>query len=146
VRIGTSGRAREASERVYVCAAALCAPSHRTASTCGINSSARAARCGRACVVAVGATGRVSRVSAAGITWTSRTLAAEWDPRFGSTSVVDAAGAIYVIGGSSTRGAYYRDVWASTNGGARPDSVQGDVRRVLELVLGGVPKGYYGLA
>jgi hypothetical protein len=44
-----------------VWAAALCAPSHRTAATCGIYSSARAARCGRACAVAFGATGRLSR-------------------------------------------------------------------------------------
>jgi hypothetical protein len=40
------------------CASRLHAPSHRTAGTCGINGSARAARCGRACVVAFGATGR----------------------------------------------------------------------------------------
>ncbi len=81
-----------------------------------MNSSAGATRCSRARVVSFGATGRVSRASAAGRTFTSRTLAAEWNPRFGSSSVVDAAGAIYVIGGSSTRGAYYSDVWASTNG------------------------------
>jgi hypothetical protein len=31
--------------------------------------------------------------------------------------VVDAAGAIYVIGGSG--GTYYHDVWVSTDGGAR---------------------------
>ncbi len=38
--------------------------------------------------------------------------------------MVDAAGAIYVIGGTANpnggRGAtYYKDVWASTDGGAR---------------------------
>jgi hypothetical protein len=41
--------------------------------------------------------------------------------------VVDAvSGAIYVIGGCSYNGTgytYYSDVWASTDGGARPDSV-----------------------
>jgi hypothetical protein len=42
--------------------------------------------------------------------------------------VVDAAGAIYVIGGEGT--AYlgdilFNDVLASTDGGARPDSVKG---------------------
>ncbi len=36
------------------------------------------------------------------------------------TSVIDAAGAIYVIGGSGdTAPYYYSDVWASINGGAR---------------------------
>ncbi len=35
--------------------------------------------------------------------------------------MVDAAGAIYVIGGTTP----FQDVWASTDGGARPDSVQG---------------------
>jgi hypothetical protein len=38
--------------------------------------------------------------------------------------VVDAAGAIYVIGGYGG-GTYYQDVWASTDGGARPDYVRG---------------------
>ena len=49
---------------------------------------------------------------------------APWAARYGHTSVIDAAGAIYVIGGfdGSTR---FRDVWASTDGGARPDSVGG---------------------
>jgi hypothetical protein len=36
--------------------------------------------------------------------------------------VIDAAGAIYVIGGSRS-GTYYNDVYASTDGGARPDYV-----------------------
>ncbi len=43
--------------------------------------------------------------------------------------MIDAAGAIYVIGGwggyFGTTGGYYQDVWASTDGGARPDSVKG---------------------
>ncbi len=59
--------------------------------------------------------------SAAGRTFTNRTLKAEWAARFFHTSVVDASGAIYVIGGGS--GAFgattYQDVWASTDGGAR---------------------------
>jgi hypothetical protein len=61
-----------------------------------------------------------SRV-AAGVTWTSRTTSAPWAARFWHTSVIDAAGAIYVIGGScssSTGWTYYQDVWESTNGGA----------------------------
>jgi hypothetical protein len=36
--------------------------------------------------------------------------------------VVDAAGAIYVIGGEGINGILFNDVWVSTDGGARPDS------------------------
>jgi hypothetical protein len=78
-------------------------------------------------VVAFGATGRFSRVLGAGVTWTSRTTNAQWAARVGHTSVVDAAGAIYVIGGGG-----YNDVWASTDGGAQPDSVKEAGRRVLK--------------
>jgi hypothetical protein len=67
----------------------------------------------------LGAIGRVSRASAAGITWTSRTAKAQWGRRGYHTSVVDAAGAIYVIGGTDTGSSYFHDVWASTDGGAR---------------------------
>ncbi len=56
--------------------------------------------------------------SAAGVTWTSRTLAAQWAGRYAHTSVIDAAGAIYVIGGRDG-GTYFQDVWVSTDGGAR---------------------------
>jgi hypothetical protein len=57
---------------------------------------------------------------AAGVTWASRTTSAPWAARRGHTTVIDAAGAIYVIGGhgSSTD---YQDVWVSTDGGAQPD-------------------------
>ena len=64
-----------------------------------------------------GAIGRVSRASAAGITWTSRTLKAEWAARDAHTSVIGAAGAIYVIGGKGGN-AVFNDVWVSTDGGA----------------------------
>ena len=37
--------------------------------------------------------------------------------------MVDAAGAIYVIGGTGS-GTLYHDVWVSTDGGVRPDSVK----------------------
>ncbi len=47
-----------------------------------------------------------------------------WGGRNCHTSVIDAAGAIYVIGGSGI-GGIYRDVWVGTDGGARPDSVGG---------------------
>ncbi len=62
----------------------------------------------------------------AGVTWTNRTTSAPWGDRTDHTSVVDAAGAIYVIGGSGG-GTTYKDVWVSTDGGARADSVRGMV-------------------
>jgi hypothetical protein len=62
----------------------------------------------------------VSRALAAGVMWTSRTASAPWAARHQHTSVVDAAGAIYVIGGQGI--GYFQDVWVSTDGGARPDS------------------------
>ncbi len=55
---------------------------------------------------------------AAGVTWTCRTANAQWAARRGYTSVIDAAGAIYVIGGGDYESTLYDDVWASTDGGA----------------------------
>jgi hypothetical protein len=73
-----------------------------------------------------GATGRARARLAAGRKWTSRTILAPWgNPggRSDHTSVIDAAGAIYVIGGGGGGGlgtdTYFNDVWASTDGGAR---------------------------
>ncbi len=68
-----------------------------------------------------GSIGRVSRASAAGVNWTCRTANAGWAARSRHTSVVDASGAIYVIGGYDTGGGGtpLYDVWASTDGGAR---------------------------
>jgi hypothetical protein len=63
-----------------------------------------------------------SRASAAGVTWTLLIASAPWARRYRHTSVVDAAGAIFVIGGLGDGFTYCRDVWASTDGGARPDS------------------------
>ncbi len=64
----------------------------------------------------------VGRPRAAGVTWTNRTTSAPWPRkkygRLGHTSVVDAAGAIYVIGGQDTDADYFNDVWVSTDGGA----------------------------
>ncbi len=74
----------------------------------------------RACLRSVRSAGCRAR-SAAGASWTSRTTSAQWARRAIHTSVIDAAGAIYVIGGESVIGStgyYYRDVWASTDGGA----------------------------
>jgi hypothetical protein len=84
----------------------------------------------------IGATGfRCRARSAAGRTFSNRTLTAEWAAREGHTSVVDAvSGAIYVIGGYD--GTYYNDVWASTDGGARAGLRRGGA-------LGGYYGGYY---
>ncbi len=52
-------------------------------------------------------------------------MTAPWAARFGHTSVIDASGAIYVIGGvggTYPNYIYFHDVWVSTDGGARPDS------------------------
>ena len=56
----------------------------------------------------------VVRACAAGATWSLRTASAPWAERVGYTSVNDAAGAIYVIGGLGR----LNDVWVSTDGGA----------------------------
>jgi hypothetical protein len=72
-------------------------------------------------VFAVGAHRPGWRALAAGITWTSRTIKAEWAGRSYHTTVIDAAGAIYVIGGYRGGTTYYRDVWVSTDGGERTE-------------------------
>jgi hypothetical protein len=75
----------------------------------------------------------VARI-ALGVTWTSRTRSAPWatQPSSGRayhTTVIDAAGAIYVIGGYRAVGLgnysanYCNDVWVSTDGGA--DRIRG---------------------
>jgi hypothetical protein len=75
----------------------------------------------------------------------SRTTSAPWGRRYGHTSVVDAVGAIYVIGGDDggnypnyiyASGTSYQDVWASTDGGARAGLGQGGGREE--------PGGYSG--
>ncbi len=73
---------------------------------------------------------------AAGAMWRCRTASAPWAGRYAHTTVIDAAGAIYVIGGASNDDTtVFQDVWVSTDGGARPGSVGG--------VVGGT-QGYYG--
>ncbi len=54
---------------------------------------------------------------AAGATWRLVSASAPWAAREGHTTVIAAAGAIYVIGGIGG-GTYYEDVWVSTDGGA----------------------------
>jgi hypothetical protein len=74
--------------------------------------------------------------SAAGATWTCRTANAGWAARGFHTSVIDAAGAIYVIGGEGGNTGYYQDVWASTDGGTLPNSAGG--------MVGGYSRGKRG--
>ncbi len=63
----------------------------------------------------------VARV-ATGVTWARVIHHAPWGERSGHTTVIDAAGAIYVLGGFGLGDhgglIYYKDVWASTDGGA----------------------------
>ncbi len=54
--------------------------------------------------------------------WRSLTTSAPWAAREGHTTVIDAAGAIYVIGGIGVMNCYmnctvFNDVWKSTDGG-----------------------------
>ena len=55
---------------------------------------------------------------AAGVTWRLVIANAPWAARYFHTSVVDASGAIYVLGGYGGGTAYLSDVWKSTDGGA----------------------------
>ncbi len=90
----------------------------------------------RGCVGAIGFRCRARWPQ--GVTWTNRTTSAPWAAREGHTSVIDAAGAIYVIGGWNGNYIYYSDVWKSTDGGAVVEGTQ----RVLTGYSRGVPKGY----
>ena len=81
----------------------------------------------------------VVRACAAGATWSLRTASAPWAGRYGHTSVTDAAGAIYVIGGYSYNGTntYFNDVWASTDGGDAGRTRSGGRRVHLVGTTGG---------
>jgi hypothetical protein len=57
--------------------------------------------------------------------------------------VIDAAGAIYVIGGFGS-GTLYKDVWASTDGGTLPNSAGGMVGGYSRGKIG-VLRGYSGV-
>ncbi len=88
------------------------------------------------------------RALAAGRTFTNRTMSAPWAGRYGHTTVIDAAGAIYVIGGTyggTTEPYYYSDVWASTDGGARAGLAPGVVGVRGVGVLHGYCRGYHGV-
>ncbi len=77
-----------------------------------------AATGGRTCAVVCLSFARL----ATGAKWSNRTRTAPWAARSGHTTVIDAAGAMYVIGGGGGGGTggtdYFQDVWASTDGGA----------------------------
>ena len=117
-------------------------PLRGAAATGGVESPARnGSSDGRACAFAVCAIGRSPRVHA-GVTWTNRTTSAPWAARICHTSVVDAAGAIYVLGGDS--GNYLNDVWVGTDRGAGPTRagywgvLRGTCSRVVEVARGAV--------
>jgi hypothetical protein len=78
---------------------------------------------------AIGAIDRSSAL-AAGVTWKSRTTSAPWAGRQSHTTVIDADGAIFVLGGAfyNSNFTYLNDVWKSTDGGAdrtRAGSLEG---------------------
>ncbi len=50
------------------------------------------------------------------MTWKRLVASAPWAARVGLKTVIDAAGAIYVLGGYNS--SYFNDVWVSTDGGA----------------------------
>jgi hypothetical protein len=84
-----------------------------------------------------------SHASAAGVTWSCRTANAEWAARNGHTSVVDAAGAIYVIGGFGDNTTRFQDLWASTDGGVLTGLGRGGgVGGYSGWVLEGNSRGY----
>jgi hypothetical protein len=76
------------------------------------------------------------------VTWTSRSPKAPWNARYGHTSVIDASGAIYVIGGYD--GKYLADVWVGTDGGEGPTRYTGVLMGTRRVPMGtpGVNKGY----
>ena len=77
------------------------------------------------------------RPRAAGATWTCRTSNARWAARYSHTTVTDAAGAIYVIGGNSGTDdpTYYNDVWVSVDKGADLSDSRGSQRRHRYLYI-----------
>ncbi len=80
----------------------------------------------RSCVGVV-----VIRQCAADVTWTLVTAKAPWAARYCHASVIDAAGAIYVIGGADGTN-LYPDVWVSADKGA--DRAQGLLKGYLGVL------------
>ena len=62
---------------------------------------------------------RYRRPRAAGTTWGLVTGDAPWAARGGHTTMIDAAGTMYLMGGSNAeKHLNYNDVWQSTGAGA----------------------------
>ncbi len=84
----------------------------------------------------------------AGVTWTSRTASAPWAARAFHSTVIDAAGAIYVIGGGIIGGTHYHDAWVSSDGGAAGlggySGVLKGYRRGYSCGAKVVRRGYHG--
>jgi hypothetical protein len=101
--------------------------------------SARDGAAGHVCVCACQ---RALADVVAGATWTRVIASARWAARYLHTTVINAAGAIYVIGGSSSS-AYLNDVWVSTDAGADGAGalLAGLLVRTVG-VLAGVLQGY----
>ena len=78
---------------------------------------ARPAAGGHVCLIRGGVIDR-SPVVAAGATWRVVIANAPWAVRRSHTTVIDAAGAIYLIGGSNGGATLYNDVWSSADKGA----------------------------
>jgi hypothetical protein len=130
--------ARVCSERVCVCSGRVGVPSHRTAGTCGITGSARAARCGRVLVVAFAAIGRARarrpQVSLSPIVPSRRNGLRDNRTRPWSTPPAP-----------STSSAAATATPTSTTCGRAPTEVRGRTKsrgRVVGGVLEGVPQGY----
>jgi hypothetical protein len=119
----------------FVCAVALCGRTLETWRRLAVLISQPATRAAARAFVNL-------RALAAGATWRCRTASAPWAAREGHTTVIDAAGAIYVIGGEGSDGKPLQDVWKSTDGGARPDSRVGVGRGYSRgNYRGGRPRG-----
>jgi hypothetical protein len=77
----------------------------------------------------------------AGVTWKLMIASTPWAARQGHTTVIDAAGAIYVIGGCCGTALHdYKDVWVSTDGGA--DGTRADYSGGATKVLEGYSRGH----
>jgi hypothetical protein len=100
---------------------------------------------GPGCVFAFGDIVR-SPALAAGATWTLVIASAPWAARGDHTSMIDAAGAIYVIGGGGFTDTRYDDVWKSTDGGQdrAPAGYSGGTGWVLLGYYRGIRGGMFG--